>query len=109
MPKFIRVVPTIFLSREQILIIDEEIVKWIDKKYEENKNNKDIGGYNSDSFSINFSNLNNSELSNNNDFFSSLNEDSKINLKQEEKEPSKRTMEEYQKQRQLDLTEIFTK
>lgn len=109
LPQFIRVVPTIFLSKEKTLIIDEEIVKWIDKKYEENKKNEDIGAYNSDSFSINFSNLNNSELSNNNDFFSSLNEDSKMNLKHEEKEPIKRTMEDYQKQRQLDLTKIFPK
>jgi hypothetical protein len=109
LPQFIRVVPTIFLNKEKTLIIDEEIVKWINKKYEENKKNEDIGGYNSDSFSINFSNLNNSELSNNNDFFSSLNEDSKMNLKQEELEPVKRTMEDYQKQRQLDLTKIFPK
>ena len=110
LPNFIEVVPTIFLSKEKTLIIDEEIVKWINKKHEENKSKDDIGAYNTDSFSINFSNLNDSELPNSNDYFSSINEDNQLNLKQDPHEiPDKRTMEEYQKQRQLDLTKIFPK
>ena len=110
LPQFIEVVPTIFLSKEKTLIIDEEIVKWINKQSEEKQKNDDIGAYNNDSFSINFSNLNNDDLSNNNDYFSSITEDNKMNLKQEEaKNPNKRTMEEYQQQRQLDLTKIFPK
>ena len=99
LPNFIQVVPTIFLHHDKTLIIDEEIVKWIEDK---NKAlNEDIGAFNNDMFSVNFSNLNDDELSNNNDFFSSINET--MESPKEISEPKKRTLEDYERQRNLDL------
>ena len=99
LPNFIQVVPTIFLHQDKTLIIDEEIVKWIEDK---NKAlNEDIGAFNNDMFSVNFSNLNDDELSNNNDFFSSINET--MESPKDISEPKKRTLEDYERQRNLDL------
>jgi hypothetical protein len=99
LPEFIKVVPTIFLHQDKTLIIDEEIIKWIE---EHNKAlNEDIGAFNNDMFSVNFSNLNDDELSNNNDFFSSINEN--MESPKDISEPKKRSLEEYERQRNLDL------
>ena len=99
LPEFIKVVPTIFLHQDKTLIIDEEIVKWIEEK---NKTlNEDIGAYNTDMFSVNFSNLNDDDISNNNDFFSSIHDN--IEIPKDTPEPKKRTLEEYERQRNLDI------
>ena len=102
LPNFIQVVPTIFLHHDKTLIIDEEIVKWIEDK---NKAlNEDIGAFNNDMFSVNFSNLNDSELSHNSDYFSSIHENLEIPKdSQDSQEPKKRTLEDYERQRNLDL------
>ncbi len=102
LPEFIQVVPTIFLHKDKTLIIDEEIVKWIEEQ--NNALNKDIGAYNNDMFSVNFSNLNDSELSNNSDFFSSIHDNhDNIEIPKDTSEPKKRTLEDYERQRNLDL------
>ena len=99
LPNFIQVVPTIFLHQDKTLIIDEEIVKWIEEQ--KKALNLDIGAYNTDMFSVNFSNLNDDELSNNNDFFSSINET--MESPKDISEPKKRKLEDYERQRNLDL------
>ena len=99
LPGFIQVVPTIFLHKDKTLIIDEEIIKWIEDTQKEL--NVDIGAYNNDMFSVNFSNLNDSEISHNNDFFSSINEN--LEIPKDNQEHKKRTLEDYERQRNLDL------
>ena len=102
LPEFIKVVPTIFLHQDKTLIIDEEIIKWIE---DTNKRlNVDIGSYDGDMFSINFSNLNDEEISNNNDFFSSINDN--LETPRDMSEPKKRTLEEYERERNLDLKSL---
>jgi len=102
LPEFIKVVPTIFLHQDKTLIIDEEIIKWIE---DTNKRlNVDIGSYDGDMFSINFSNLNDEDISNNNDFFSSINDN--LETPRDMTEPKKRTLEEYERERNLDLKSL---
>ena len=99
LPEFIKVVPTIFLHEEKTLIIDEEIIKCIEKKNAEL--NVDIGAYDNDVFSGFFSNLNNDEISNNSDYFSSINNN--IESLKDIPEPKKRSLDDYQKERNFDL------
>jgi|TARA_B110001469_G_C9523381_1_gene260437 glutaredoxin-related protein len=99
LPEFIKVVPTIFLHEEKTLIIDEEIIKCIEKKNAEL--NVDIGAYDNDVFSGFFSNLNNDEISNNNDYFSSINDN--IESLKDIPEPKQRSLEDYQRERNIDL------
>jgi len=108
LPKFIQVVPTIFLSETQTLIIDEEIVNWIENKYKEVNKTEDIGAYNNDAFSISFSNLNDEELSHNGDFFSSIDDNISIeSISKSDEPPPRRSMEEYEQQRNMDIKNIF--
>jgi len=102
LPVFIKVVPTIFLHQDKTLIIDEEIIKWIEKKNK--KLNVEIDAYNNDMFSLNFSNLNDSELSHDSDYFSSIHNN--IEIPKDTSEPKKRTLEDYERERQLDLKEF---
>jgi len=99
---FIKVVPTIFLHQDKTLIIDEEIIKWIEKKNK--KLNVEIDAHNNDMFSLNFSNLNDSELSHDSDYFSSIHNN--IEIPKDTSEPKKRTLEDYERERQLDLKEF---
>lgn len=115
-PDFITVVPTIYVNADKTLVIDEEIINWLNNKEKEIQNNeenrRDIGGFDNDSFSINFSNLNdNEEINNSTDFFSNINENITINTSDESnnKKDFSRSLDSYQQQRQKDMQEIFSK
>ena len=110
-PNFIKVVPTIYINTDKTLVIDEEIITWLDKTEKEMSKDKDIGAFYNDSFSINFSNLNDEEINNSTDFFSNINENNTINTSEEDfnKKDFSRSLDSYQQQRQKDMQEIFTK
>ena len=61
LPPFVQAVPTIYLINDQKVIVDEAIVPWIKSKTQPTQTNE-IGSYfGGDSFSSNFSNLDDSQ------------------------------------------------
>ena len=105
LPDFIKVVPTIYLTKDKTLIIDEEIITWI-----ENKNkvfSSSVNGYNDNSFSDFFSGLDNGDAQHNGDFFSSINDDVHIEFTKEEEVKKKLNFQDIQDQRTNDLKELY--
>ena len=79
------------------------------KKDELQKTTKnEVLGYMNDTFSVNFSNLNNEELNNSTDHFSNINENLVINTS-DNNSNTNRTLENYQSQRQKDINELFSR
>jgi hypothetical protein len=105
LPNFIKVVPTIYLIKEKMLIIDESILSWIENK--KKIFSSDINGYNNNVFSENFSDLQDSELQHNGDFFSSINEDFHINFSSESETKKKLDFNDIQRERSNDLKQLY--
>ena len=105
LPDFIKVVPTIFLTKDKTLIIDEQIMSWI-----ENKKaifSSEVNGYNDNSFSGLYSGLESNDTNDNSDFFSSINEDVHINFGKDEEVKKKFNFQDIQDQRTNDLKELY--
>ena len=107
LPDFIKVVPTVYLINEKSLIIDSSILEWIKKKTTENSSNIDLNGYNNNFFSESFSDLQDTNLENNNDYFSSINEDIHINYSQDSEKKQKINYNDIQQQRSEDLKNLY--
>jgi hypothetical protein len=105
LPDFIKVVPTIYLTKEKTLIIDEEILTWIESR--KKIFSSDVNGYNDNSFSEFYSGLENDDANNNGDFFSSINEDVHIEFAKEESVKRKLNFQDIQNQRTSDLKDLY--
>jgi hypothetical protein len=106
LPDFIKVVPTIYLTKDKTLIIDEEIITWIENK--KKVFSSSVNGYNDNSFSDFFSGLDNGDAQHNGDFFSSINDDVHIEFtKEEENIKKKLNFQDIQDQRTNDLKELY--
>lgn len=110
LPSFLEVVPTIYIQDEQTLVIDEEIITLINNKKTklESSAKNEVMGYMNDTFSVNFSNLNNEELNNSTDHFSNINENLVIKTSDDNPQVN-RSLDNYQSQRQKDINEIFSR
>lgn len=50
LPKFIEVVPTVYLTEEKKILTDDDLNLWIQKKHTPKNNLEEIGAYNGSSF-----------------------------------------------------------
>lgn len=105
LPDFIKVVPTIYLTKEKTLIIDDEILTWINKRKQIFSSS--VNGYNDNSFSDFYSGLDNGEAQHNGDFFSSISEDFHIDFAKEEEVKQKLNYQDIQDKRSNDLKELY--
>lgn len=64
LPNFITAVPTVYLVEKKRIVVDEDILSWIDEQINENNKPKELKAYygeNDSGFGACFSNLDNSE------------------------------------------------
>ena len=99
LPTFIKAVPTIYLTNEKKILVDEDLHLWINKKNEPEVKLGELDAYQSSSFADMFSPLENQSGSSHISNGSFLDQDTSINTS--DTNYKKRSLEDIQREREL--------